>query len=155
MGERATLAAQFEANRRHLAGVAYRMPGSEAEAEDAVQEAWLRLSRSEAGDIANLRGWLTTVVGRICLDMLRSRRLRKEEGLDAHARLASTFVGRARAATEAFIDGQPGAVLAPRGVLRVAFLFAMADDRIVGLELVADPGRLGRLDIAMSNGPLI
>src|SRR5690606_21430894 len=79
------LAAEFEASRPHLRAVAYRMLGSAAEAEDAVQEAWLRLSGAGSDGIANLRGWLTTVVGRICLDMLRSRRIRKEEALDDHA----------------------------------------------------------------------
>jgi RNA polymerase sigma-70 factor (ECF subfamily) len=64
---------QFENNRGHLRGVAYRMLGSLSEADDAVQEAWLRLSRSDAGNIQNLSGWLTTVVARVCLDMLRSR----------------------------------------------------------------------------------
>ncbi len=303
MGDRATLSAQFEANRRHLSGVAYRMLGSEAEAEDAVQEAWLRLSRANSGDIANLRGWLTTVVGRICLDMLRSRRLRKEEDLDAHApeaipsgargsedeavladsvglallvvletltpaervafvlhdmfdlpfdeiapiigrsldatrqlasrarrrvrgsaepehttdrdhrraivhaflaaarngdfqglmavldpevvlradagavaaslaaraegapvlapetrgaaAIAGVFVGRARAAQEALIDGRPGAVFAPGGVLRAAFLFVTDGDRITAMELVADPDRLGALEIAVPGNPLI
>lgn len=69
----------FEAHRAHLRAVAYRMLGSFSEAEDAVQESWLRLSRSDADAITNLGGWLTTVVGRICLDMLRSRRSRREE----------------------------------------------------------------------------
>jgi RNA polymerase sigma-70 factor (ECF subfamily) len=77
------LAERFEANRGHLQRVAYRMLGSVPEAEDAVQEAWLRLSRSDTGEVANLGGWLTTVVARICLDMLRSRNVRKEEALDA------------------------------------------------------------------------
>ena len=76
------LAARFEANRTHLRAVAYRMLGSRSEAEDAVQEAWLRLSRSGADDIENLRGWLTTVVARVCLDQLRARKLRREQGLD-------------------------------------------------------------------------
>ncbi|MGV9275256.1 sigma-70 family RNA polymerase sigma factor [Streptomyces griseosporeus] len=76
------LARQFEAHRGRLRAVAYRMLGSTAEADDAVQEAWLRLGRSGAGQIDNLAGWLTTVVGRICLDMLRSRRSRAEEPLD-------------------------------------------------------------------------
>jgi RNA polymerase sigma-70 factor (ECF subfamily) len=77
------LAAQFEANRPHLRAVAYRMLGSLSEAEDAVQEAWLRLSRSNTSDVENLGGWLTRVVGRVCLDMLRSRRSRREEPLGA------------------------------------------------------------------------
>src|SRR5947207_14769486 len=77
------LAARFEQHRDHLTRVAYRMLGSQTEAEDAVQEAWLRLSRSEATAVANLGGWLTTVVARVCLDLLRARRARHEEPLDA------------------------------------------------------------------------
>ncbi|KUN07452.1 RNA polymerase subunit sigma-70 [Streptomyces yokosukanensis] len=76
------LAERFEAYRGHLRAVAYRMLGSAAEAEDAVQEAWFRLSRSDAREVGNLGGWLTTVVGRVCLDMLRSRRSRGEQPLD-------------------------------------------------------------------------
>ena len=77
----ADLADRFEANRTHLRAVAYRMLGSRSEADDAVQEAWLRLSRADTGEVENLRGWLTTVVARVCLDMLRSRRSRREEEL--------------------------------------------------------------------------
>ncbi|GHE00133.1 sigma-70 family RNA polymerase sigma factor [Streptomyces alanosinicus] len=76
------LAERFEAYRGHLRAVAYRMLGSATEAEDAVQEAWFRLSRSDAHEVGNLGGWLTTVVGRVCLDMLRSRRSRGEQPLD-------------------------------------------------------------------------
>jgi RNA polymerase sigma factor (sigma-70 family) len=78
------LAERFESNRTHLRAVAYRMLGSTGEADDAVQEAWLRLSRSDVREIDNLSAWLTTVVSRVCLDMLRSRRSRKEEPLDPH-----------------------------------------------------------------------
>jgi RNA polymerase sigma factor (sigma-70 family) len=78
MNEHEVLARRFEANRPRLCGVAYRMLGTFAEAEDAVQEAWLRLSRSENNTIDNLEGWLTTVVARVCLDMLRSRKLDQE-----------------------------------------------------------------------------
>jgi RNA polymerase sigma factor (sigma-70 family) len=78
------LAERFEEHRTHLRAVAYRMLGSVSEADDAVQEAWLRLSRSDARGIENLGGWLTTVVGRVCLNMLRSRRTRREEPLDVH-----------------------------------------------------------------------
>jgi RNA polymerase sigma factor (sigma-70 family) len=85
MAEHDGLAERFEANRRHLRGVAYRMLGSPSEAEDAVQEAWLRLSRTDTSEVENLGGWLTTVVARVCLDMLRSRKSRREEPLDAHA----------------------------------------------------------------------
>ena len=76
------LATQFEEHRAHLEQVAYRMLGSVSEADDAVQEAWLRLSRSDATAVANLGGWLTTVVARVCLDLLRARRARREEPLD-------------------------------------------------------------------------
>ncbi|MBE0705446.1 MAG: RNA polymerase subunit sigma-70, partial [Afipia sp.] len=73
MSENNFLAERFEANRAHLRAVAYRMLGSRSEAEDAVQEAWLRLGRADTNEIKNLGGWLTTVVARICLDMLRAR----------------------------------------------------------------------------------
>src|SRR5215207_7435892 len=82
MDEHDWLVEQFEAHRAHLRAVAYRMLGSMSEADDAVQEAWLKLSRSDTADVENLGGWLTTVVGRVCLDMLRSRRSRREEPLD-------------------------------------------------------------------------
>jgi len=78
------LGEEFEAHRAHLRRVAYRMLGAQAEADDAVQEAWLRLSRQDAGGIDNLGGWLTTVVARVCLDMLRGRNARREEPLDDH-----------------------------------------------------------------------
>src|SRR5213082_897901 len=82
MDEHQWLAEQFEAERPHLRGVAYRMLGSLSEADDAVQESWLRLSRSDTSGVKNLGGWLTTVVARVCLDMLRSRESRGEESLD-------------------------------------------------------------------------
>src|SRR5258707_12305395 len=82
MDEHEWLAEQFEANRSHLQAVAYRMLGSLSEADDAVQESWLHLSRSDTSGVENLGGWLTTVVARICLDMLRSRNSRHEEFLD-------------------------------------------------------------------------
>src|SRR6202011_5502422 len=81
MNEHEWLAERFEANRTHLRAVAYRMLGSLSEADDAVQECWLRLNRSDTSGIENLGGWLTTVVARVCLDMLRSRRSRREESL--------------------------------------------------------------------------
>src|ERR671937_647675 len=85
MNQQDWLAERFEAHRSRLRAVAYRMLGSLSEADDAVQESWLRLSRSDPSDIASLGGWLTTVVARVCLDMLRSRKARAEEPLDAHA----------------------------------------------------------------------
>src|SRR5262245_65904131 len=82
------LAERFEANRGHLRSVAYRMLGSEGEADDAVQEAWLRLARADASGVENLRVWLTTVVARVCLDMLRSRKSRREEPIVEAAAVA-------------------------------------------------------------------
>jgi RNA polymerase sigma factor (sigma-70 family) len=79
MDEKNFLAEKFEANRAHLRAVAYRMLGSTSEVDDAVQETWLRLSRSDTAAVKNLGGWLTTVVARVCLDMLRSRKSRREE----------------------------------------------------------------------------
>ncbi|MBK1787685.1 RNA polymerase sigma factor SigJ [Prauserella cavernicola] len=84
MDERDFLAERFEQQRGHLRAVAYRMLGSVTEADDAVQEAWLRLARTDTSDVSNLGGWLTTVVSRVCLDMLRSRRSRREEPLETH-----------------------------------------------------------------------
>src|SRR5437868_12660077 len=83
MTEQDLLALRFEEHRTHLQRVAFRMLGSVVEAEDAVQEAWIRLGRSETGEIENLRGWLTTVVARVCLDALRSRNSRREETFEA------------------------------------------------------------------------
>ncbi|HLI95790.1 MAG TPA: sigma factor, partial [Candidatus Baltobacteraceae bacterium] len=96
------LAQQFQDRRTHLHGVAYRMLGSQAEADDAVQEAWLRAQRAGTSDVSNLGGWLTTVVSRVCLDMLRSRKSRREDSMDRPA--ASEPVER--------IDPESEAVLA-------------------------------------------
>ncbi|HEX6135746.1 MAG TPA: sigma-70 family RNA polymerase sigma factor [Longimicrobiales bacterium] len=285
MSERDVLAQHFEEHRTHLRAVAGRLLGSTAEADDAVQEAWLRLSRTDADTVQNLRGWLTTVVARVCLDMLRSRRSRREEPLElppAPAHVASTgddpereialaealgpallivldtlspaervafvlhdvfdlpfddiasildrsldatrqlasrarrrvrgaarvaddfarrqqlvaaflaasragdlsallavldpdvvlsadpkvvevgvmaeargapavagmFAGRARDARPALLDGAPGLVWAPGGRTRGAMVFTIRDDRITGIDLVAEPDRLAGLDIA-------
>ncbi|MFD9461277.1 RNA polymerase sigma factor SigJ [Streptomyces sp. NPDC060027] len=88
MGDSELLADRFEAHRGHLRAVAYRMLGSLSEADDAVQEAWLKLGRADPDEIRNLGGWLTTVVGRVCLDMLRSRAARREDPLEP----SGTFV---------------------------------------------------------------
>ena len=113
MDEDAWLAERFEENRPHLRGVAYRMLGSLTEADDAVQEAWIRLSRTDTSDVDNLRAWLTTVVGRVCLNMLRSRRTRREASLETHVpdpvvsseewdrSRAGSLVGRFRRARDA------------------------------------------------------
>jgi RNA polymerase sigma-70 factor (ECF subfamily) len=82
MDEEKFLAERFGANRKHLRAVAYRMLGSLSEADDAVQEAWLRFSRSDASAVDNVGGWLTTVVARVCLDMLRSRKSRREDPIE-------------------------------------------------------------------------
>src|SRR5262245_7243627 len=84
MAQDGWLAERFESHRARLRAVAYRMLGSLTEADDAVQEAWLRLSRSDTSGVNNLGGWLTTVVARVCLDMLRSRESRREEPLGVH-----------------------------------------------------------------------
>jgi RNA polymerase sigma factor (sigma-70 family) len=84
MDEHQWLAERFEDNRPHLRAVAYRMLGSRAEADDAVQDAWLRFSRADTRGVENLGGWLTTIVARVCLNMLHSRRSRREEPLDEH-----------------------------------------------------------------------
>ena len=288
MTESDWLAERFEAHRTHLTAVAFRMLGSLSEADDAVQEAWLRFSRSESGHVQNLGGWLTTIVARVSLDLLRSRKARGEEphgsdlpepvsgqedgadpeqeavladtvGLamlvvldsltpaerlafvlhdmfavpfdeiapivgrspDAARQLASrarrrvqgadpasevdvrrqrdvvdaflaasrggnfdallalldpdvvvrsdqaavlvgaaaevrganavaqTFVGRARAAQLALIDGAPGAVWAPGGEPRVVFTFTLAAGKIVGIEMLADPDHLRSLTVAI------
>jgi len=282
------LAERFEAHRTHLTAVAFRMLGSLSEADDAVQEAWLRFSRADSSDVENLGGWLTTIVARVSLDLLRSRRSRREEphgsdlpkpafgrddgtdpeqeavladsvglamlvvldtltpaerlsfvlhdmfavpfdeiapivgrspgaarqlasrarrrvqgadttsevdvrrqrevvdafltasrggnfaallalldpdvvvrsdeaavlvGAAAEVRsataVAETFVGRARAAKPALIDGAPGAVWAPGGEPRVVFAFTVAAGKIVGIEMLADPDRLRELTVAI------
>jgi RNA polymerase sigma factor (sigma-70 family) len=105
MDEKNWLAGEFEENRGHLRAVAYRMLGSVAEADDAVQESWLRLNRTDAAEIENLGGWLTTVVGRVCLDMLRSRKSRREDSLDV--RLPDPILSR-----EGAVDPERQALMA-------------------------------------------
>ncbi|MEZ0471227.1 sigma-70 family RNA polymerase sigma factor [Luteimonas salinilitoris] len=295
------LARQFEAHRGHLRAVAFRMLGSRSEADDVVQEAWLRLDRSDAGAIDNLGGWLTTVVARVCLDQLRARKSRREEPFDpqladpdathaevqgpehellltdaigpallivldtltpaerlafvlhdmfgmsfddiaaivdrtptaarqlasrarrrvqgtdadadadrtrqreivaaflhasrngdfdallalldpevvlradraavqasaagqaakapkltAEARgpgaIVETFLGRAQAAQPALIDGAAGAVYAPEGQPRVVFAFRFSGGKVAGIDVVADPARIGQLDVAILDG---
>src|SRR5947207_13467473 len=84
MDDNEWLADRFEEHRAHLRAVAYRMLGSLTEADDAVQDTWLRLSRSGTGEVENLGGWLTTIVARVCLNMLRARTVRREESLGLH-----------------------------------------------------------------------
>ena len=110
MTERDVLARRFEENRAHLQGVAYRMLGSLSEAEDAVQEAWIRLNRSDTSGVENLRGWLTTVVARVCLDFLRSHKARREESLDT--RVSDTRVSDLIEYNQGSIDPESEALLA-------------------------------------------
>jgi RNA polymerase sigma factor (sigma-70 family) len=119
------LAERFEEHRTHLRAVAYRMLGSVNEADDAVQEAWLRLSRSDAREIENLGGWLTTVVGRVCLNMLRSRRTRREDSLDVQ-------VPEPIVSSEAGLDPEHEALLADSVGLAL----------LVVLETLSPPERL-------------
>ena len=125
MNERDWLAERFEEHRIHLRAVAYRMLGSLSEADDAVQEAWLRLSRSDTGEIENLGGWLTTVVGRVSLNMLRSRKTRREEPLGG--RLPDPLIDRADG-----IDPEHEALLADSVGLAL----------LVVLETMSPPERL-------------
>ncbi len=125
MNERDWLAERFEEHRIHLRAVAYRMLGSLSEADDAVQEAWLRLSRSDTDEIENLGGWLTTVVGRVSLNMLRSRKTRREEPLGG--RLPDPLIDRADG-----IDPEHEALLADSVGLAL----------LVVLETMSPPERL-------------
>jgi RNA polymerase sigma factor (sigma-70 family) len=112
MRERDDLAERFEAHRTHLRAVAYRMLGSFNEAEDAVQEVWLRLSRAAAAGIDNLGGWLTTVVARVCLDMLRTRQSRREEPFAADASERSEWKGSVTSDRSGAMDPEQEALLA-------------------------------------------
>ena len=117
MDESKWLADQFEQHRPHLRAVAYRMLGSLSEADDAVQDAWLRLSRSEASEIENLGGWLTTVVARVCLNMLRARNVRREESLEVHL---------------------PDPIISPEGELQPEEEAVLADSVGLALQVVLD-----------------
>jgi RNA polymerase sigma factor (sigma-70 family) len=117
MDENQWLADRFEEHRPRLRAVAYRMLGSLAEADDAVQDTWLRLSGSDSGEVENLGGWLTTVVARVCLNMLRSRNLRREEPLGVHV---------------------PDPVIGPDGGLRPEEQALLADSVGLALQVVLD-----------------
>ena len=111
------LAERFEAHRSRLRGVAYRMLGSLTEADDAVQDTWLRVNRAGAGDVENLGGWLTTIVARVCLNMLRTRGRRREESLEARL---------------------PDPVVGPAGVLQPEDEALLADSVGLALQVVLD-----------------
>src|ERR687892_2429408 len=127
------LAEQFEEHRPHVRAVAYRMLGSVSEAEDAVQEAWIRLSRTDVSGVDNLRAWLTTVVARVCLDMLRTRASRREDPLDTHVPdpiIRPIGRGDEGPETDAILADSVGLAL------------------LVVLDILADPDRLSRLDLS-------
>jgi RNA polymerase sigma factor (sigma-70 family) len=129
MTDQEWLAQRFEANRTHLRAVAYRMLGSLSEADDAVQEAWIRLSRSDTSDVENLSGWLTTVVGRVCLNILRSRRTRREAPLD-------TYVPDPIVSPETGIDPEQEALLGDSvGLALLAVLDALTPSERVAFVL--------------------
>ena len=117
MDENDWLAERFEEHRTHLRAVAYRMLGSLTEAEDAVQDAWVRVSRAETSDVENLGGWLTTIVARVCLNMLRSRNVRREESFEVHL---------------------PDPVISPEGELRPEDEALLADSVGLALQVVLD-----------------
>jgi RNA polymerase sigma-70 factor (ECF subfamily) len=125
------------------------MLGSAAEAEDAVQEAWLRLAGSDSAAIENLRAWLTTVVGRVCLDLLRSPRAGHEQlaGGDPAELVVVEVDGRlAPFGRPAIANGDPGVVVSRGGRAVAAVRFTIDDGRISAIEVFADPGRLRGLD---------
>src|SRR5262249_51673890 len=129
MNDQDWLAEQFERNRSRLRAVAYRMLGSLSDADDAVQESWLRLSRSDARAIENLTGWLTTVVARVSLNMLRSRKLRREESLDV---LPDPIVSRA----DEGLDPEHAALLSDSvGLALLVILDTLAPDERLAFVL--------------------
>jgi RNA polymerase sigma-70 factor (ECF subfamily) len=117
MDEREWLVSRFEEHRAHLRAVAYRMLGSLPEADDAVQDAWVRVSRAGAGDVENLGGWLTTIVARVCLNMLRARNVRREEPYEVHV---------------------PDPVISPEGNLQPEEEAVLADSVGLALQVVLD-----------------
>jgi hypothetical protein len=126
------------------------MLGSLGEAEDAVQEAWLRLERSESGDIANLGGWLTTVVGRVCLDMLCTRKSRREDSLDDDAAPGPPVDAQGGGA--ALVDGRVGVVVAPMGRLFLVLQVTVSQGKIVAIDAIADSARLIRIELGAFTG---
>src|SRR6266540_54628 len=168
MDENEWLADRFEEQRAHLRAVAYRMLGSLTEADDAVQDTWLRLSRVGASEVENLGGWLTTIVARVCLNMLRSRNRRREQSLGVH--IPDPVIspdGELQPEEQALLADSVGlALLVVLDTLspaeRLAFVlhdmfgrpfavmgFTVADGKIVEIDAIADPERVGRLAAAV------
>jgi DNA-directed RNA polymerase specialized sigma24 family protein len=143
---------QFEAHRNHLRAVAYRMLGSQAEGDDAVQEAWVRLNRSDAGEIENLGGWLTTVVGRASLDMLRSCASRREEPAGSEL---PDHIERTAGPTPSTRHSSPTRWArhcwwsSTRGRPKVVWDFTIEDGKVVHIDMLAAPDSLDRLDLTI------
>jgi Sigma-70 region 2 len=177
MDDQEMLAERFEVNRAHLRTVAYQMLGSLSEADDAVQECWLHLTRSDISDVENLAGWLTTAAARVCLDMLRARKSRRAlladsvtmldphvilradvgaepagasrvvSGAAAVAKQALAFAWRAQFAQPALVNGAAGVLVADQGQPLAVMGFTIAHGKIVEIDILADPARLRRLDL--------
>ncbi len=160
------LATRFEEHRNHLRAVAYRILGSFSDADDAVQEAWVRLSRSDTAEVENLKGWLTTVVARVCLNVLRSREARREEPLGVHVRSAasshevrgaeavagqalqfSRLAGPGASSRPALVNGAVGQVSFRDGKLFSVLGFTVVAGRIVAIDILADADRLAQLEL--------
>jgi DNA-directed RNA polymerase specialized sigma24 family protein len=133
MSEQEWLAERFDEHRAQLRAVACRLLGSASEADDAVQEAWLRLHRADAADVKNLGGWMTTVVARVCLDMLRARTARREEPLEATRQIASRARRKLEGSAVAETDRRR------QGELVQAFLDASRRGDLMALIQLLDP----------------
>ena len=159
MNETQVLVERFEASRAHLQAVAYRMLGSLHEADDAVQEAWLRLNRSDVSGVDNLRGWLTTVVARVCLDMLRSRKSRREEPLAAQEpEPSATHAEGLDPEQEAVLADSVGLALLVAVLWGLAFVatrigLAGARASMTATPLSGDVGQKRELPVAQSPKP--
>src|SRR4029078_132462 len=139
-GNRDWLAERFEEHRPHLRAVAYRMLGSTTEADDAVQDAWLRFSRADPRGVDNLRGWLTTVVARLCLDMLRSRSSRREDLAGVH--LPAPIVARAGSSPSPHVPVCAGGAASPRPDEEVVLADSVGFALLVVLETLSPAERL-------------
>jgi len=142
MAERDWLAERFEEQRPHLRAVAYRMLGSLSDADDAVQETWLRLSQADSDEVENLRAWLTTIVGRVSLNMLPARKSRREEPIETFSRLSPD-------AKPALVNGAAGVVVVLGGRPFAVMGFTVVGSRIVAIDVLSDPERLRHIELAV------